>query len=527
MTSLVRGSALHTVLGACVLVLVLPLLTTRGRVGGDELDVYLRMVEFQSSGAGLWEFISTFSYGDFIFRHRLVWFLEQVTVVEAYARLTAWFGGQTKPVVREFLVAYSHTLLVWTAVLLSAAYIWKHSGVRKWHTVLLVYLVWFGGCGLFFLTGNFVECGMALLVVLRLVTVRAAQPIGRSRMAALVAIDCILIAIKPYSVVFCILTLPSFWPDGKERARFLGTYAFGLTLVLTPWMFMNGASGSVAVYSSLPWSLSPVTIGERLVHSLLSPAFGVIWAFPALAFAAFSGKGCLRPLAVKGVALLSCLLIFCSLPFWHGQVAGNRYLFPFLLFLLPEISRGFLRLLRAQPKFAWVVPALTLAFGPSIEFRNTAVMEYSEGTVLSHRGDPSLAPSGTVSQPDRSLRSRIFSDELPLLYDPSFHPAIFAWRVTLGKWIGAKEFRLANSLQDEVEMRAVYPMTAVSRVIFLLAERPKIGTDAIHVLEEAGLGSVVLWEVFRAILVSIYLALVTVACIHATRSPLASHDSFP
>lgn len=86
--------------------------------------------------------------------------------------------------------------------------------------------------------------------------------------------------------------------------------------------------------------------------------------------------------------------------------------------------------------------------------------------------------------------------------------------------MGIKEFRLAWSLQDTVEMRAVYPMTAISRVIFLLAERPQIGTDAIHILEEAGLANVRLWEIVRATLVAIYLALVTIACAYAERPRL-------
>ena len=136
MTMDVRGKTLLTIAGACALALALPLLTTRGRVGGDELDVYLRLVEYQNSGTGLWKFIAAFSYGDFIFRHRLVWFLEQVTVIEAYTKLNEYFGTQFRPLVREFLVAYSHTLLAWLAVLLSAAYVRKTVASTKCKGVL-------------------------------------------------------------------------------------------------------------------------------------------------------------------------------------------------------------------------------------------------------------------------------------------------------------------------------------------------------------------------------------------------------
>jgi hypothetical protein len=483
------------------LVLGLSLLTTRGRVGGDELEVFKQVIKLLDSGDGVAVLLGRPDSGGLVFSHRLFWFIQQYLVVFVADLIVAVLGVESSVLLRGFAVAYSQTVVAWTCVVMTCLFLVNKMRLRLPLAVLVTTLIWFVGTGLYFLTGNFIENTMALLVIARLYVFYSGKDLSENKrkIAALLVIDLLLFAIKPYSLFFTTITLLLANGGLPARRRFLVLYWSSMLVLMALWLSATYLFlGNSWPYSSLAWTFYPGIIAERFFHALFSFSFGLIWCFPALFFAFTSHEGW-RTIFVKVGALFVCLLFICLIPFWHGQVAGNRYLFPFLLFLVPEIARGFMEFTRRAKRSLLLVPFLFIVFLPSIDYRNTAISEYHDHWALK-------AASQTVDDADHPVKARLFKDDINLLYDRTFHPAVFAWQTVVAKLSGTVEYPPANSWSFYLQTRSVYPMTALSRVIYILEVRPEIGEDVYKILDRKGLSNLLLWQLLRALILATIIA---------------------
>lgn len=465
---------------AAILVLM-PLLTARGRVGGDELEVFGQLNHFYSTGLSLWGYFESKPVS--WLAHRLYWFLQQYAVVSVVNFGTHLAGVPDNPFFQQYAVSYSQSLFAWAGMLLCGWYAVLRLKLSYSQACMAVAMVWLTGYGILFLIGNYIETTMLFLVACRLFLFRENTD-GRSHplvVLGLVAVDFLLFAIKPYSIIFTALTLPLALRSEPSRMRFVVRYAFGMLALIILWELVIFIVANNYGYNSFPWDRTPTAILERFFHSVFSFTFGLAWSFPALWFLLSGWRDNGRPLAFKLAALLALQLFFCTLPFWHGGMAGGRYLFPFLLFLLPEIVHSFQGIAKRLPSTNLLVVLACLLTLPTIDYRNTNSSEYYNQTVI--RG---------VSPEDQLF----LADTYPL-YDYSLHPVVFAWRVVYAKVSGEATVKVSESVPAAMPIDAIYPMTGLSRIIYLLEVRPPIGENALRILESKGAASLGFWKGLR------------------------------
>ena len=91
---------------------------------------------------------------------------------------------------------------------------------------------------------------------------------------------------------------------------------------------------------------------------------------------------------------------------------------------------------------------------------------------------------------------------------------IFAWRVVTAKAYGDSVIKAAESAPITVPVSAIYPMTGVSRIVYLLEVRPPIGAEALRRLQAANIGSVEFWELLRTFVV--FLVVLGISCCAVT-----------
>jgi hypothetical protein len=107
-----------------------------------------------------------------------------------------------------------------------------------------------------------------------------------------------------------------------------------------------------------------------------------------------------RRLLFKMMGLCGCAAVFSLYDFFNGGIAGGRYIFPFVIALLPEIAAAASRLLDRTPLAAWALIPAQIAFLPVAWFG----YPYFPTNSL-----PSTGPCA----PD--------------------HPAVYSWKITAAK----------------------------------------------------------------------------------------------
>lgn len=157
----------------------------------------------------------------------------------------------------------------------------------------------------------------------------------------------------------------------------------------------------------------------RWVAAFFSFSYGIFLTAPFLVFAFWARSS---DLWLKSLAIMLVLAATLLFPFWAGEsgIAGNRYIFAYLLILLPEVGRGFKIVAGRHPRIALVVPLLVLVFLPCMAFRHNVTFDYAVG----QPGQPFLSHPAIGYPVSRG--ARITNQKMPI-WNPLFHPAVFGW----------------------------------------------------------------------------------------------------
>jgi hypothetical protein len=109
-------------------------------------------------------------------------------------------------------------------------------------------------------------------------------------------------------------------------------------------------------------------------------------------------------------------------------------------------------------------------------------------------------------------KEKIFEEDTYPLYDWTLHPAVFAWRVVIAKVSNETQLSIPGSKTVQIPLEAVYPMTAMSRLIYLLENNTTYNRDVVNWTRAVGLSNSRHWFVLRS-LVIVVLILGVLSCI--------------
>lgn len=475
------------VLLAVLACLVLTCLLSRGTSGGDEGAAMIFAADAKLRG---WHAMLNTPNGG-VRAHRLFWVAEKY-LLDGFYGLVLPAHFYARPLVRNAVMTVDGSLFMLASAF--AGWFFLTAKGHDWRIASLsVAALLLGSSAISFFTGGSIECMMCLFAILLTMLLDARTPLSRWQFAAALACGWCLIFCKEYSLLF-LLPLALLLRDRTQRLWFfIAMLAAGIAwLGLLAAASNNHGGGTMGFYRSLLSVHSAGIFLDRVTGQLLSLAFGLVWCFPLLAAAALSWRKNRETLLIKSAAILLVILFLALFPFPYGNgaVAGPRYTVPYLLAFLPEVADGIALLRTWQPRLLLSVPLAVLLFLPAIDYRNSLI---SRWLPVSNRSVPWPAT------------------------DVMMHPAVFAWHVVAAKHAHAVSLRPSRDLPYVVTLGEVFPMTGLSRIIYVLDNRgvePDTRLPTVSAwLVRNGLGNPLPWRILRGLLILLLLGWLTLSAL--------------
>lgn len=424
-----------------------------GKSAGDE-GVILDFVGALQSMHFHWsEFIAMAGREHWIYlSHHTVWFCLQLGFLGVYRAAVFFFPLLKDPLLFNWFMSYLLVIPAFAAVYLTYRYV--RTLLTDHHmAVVFCAAIWLGSYGIGFLTGGFIENALCFFMLLRLLLFNTApQP---TRLALL---DALIIATKAYAFPFCGITMiPLMRKHGK---KFTAIYSGSFLMFALLWLwFKTQFPPIVSAYFSWMngpnlWSLG--YFFQKFLHMFLSFSYGLVWTFPLVLLSWRTPEKSAVYYKYGGIAAIMLILNLYNGSDGIVGIAGNRYLFPFLLCLVPEMALASAALLRRSRHYLWVLVACIVLFFPSLEYRHNLVVAKAD-------------KFATVLQPSHAGPTDSAYDILPQA-QIRYHPGVFAWRVLLAKWHQQRTITLdlRDGLREAIDVEAILPMTFMSRFLYAM-----------------------------------------------------------
>jgi hypothetical protein len=335
-----------------LLVLFLTMFLAGGVVVGDEA-LLIQMVH------GLDQ--STLSFPDYArspegwyIPHHILWF----SILYFSTHIAALFHAS--PLLAEAIISCETVAAALTGIALCYIYLVRWQGLSPARAAWSVLALFAGGYGVFtFCMGGMAESYMVLVMAARLFfTGRDIDEAGAQKLAVL---DAVLIALKAYSLIFVIVAWPLWCVSRSARLAYLKFFTVLMLMLVAVKLWLWNPDP--LYYTDLA-SLNPQIVVVRFVQQFFSPWTGLLFCLPVLLVLLWSEEARRISLLVKGFALCGCAGFFSLYDFFNGDVAGGRYIFPFIIAFLPDIAAAASRLLDRLPRAAFLLPVAIFAFVP-------------------------------------------------------------------------------------------------------------------------------------------------------------------
>lgn len=443
-----------------IFVLVSILFVGHGKLDGDErmlLDLSSYVIDNNFSIVKL----SGFKAYSWLAAHHPLWFFMDFLIVTAVFVAAKLIPVLQNRIIIEFILSYGQVLTIATAIWLTYKYliISKHSHI---HALYCTLFFWFGSYACSFLSGGLIENTMCLLVIARLFLLEQFKnDSANDRTLILMAlVDVLLVASKPYALVYCI---PSFLFLGLGWKK-TGYYFIFLIPLLGLLLSFKLYLGTPNYLSALGLSVNSIAsllttilfFSKMLFIQLFSFSYGTMWSLPFLWFI-FARLN--RDLIVALIPLVFLFLLFGLLKdTWHGAsgIAGPRYIFPFVITLLPIAVKNAQLLIERYKSLLLAMPLFLILFLPTLNYSHNIVVHFTEFKRVSDDNENRWFPSTGRHQ----------LDEVPY-FDILFHPAIFAWKVQMSKLFNNEIVFTTGREVRSVKPNDVHPRILISRFIYL------------------------------------------------------------
>jgi hypothetical protein len=244
------------------------------------------------------------------------------------------------------------------AIALCYVFLIRRRGLTPTRSLFTILAVFVAGYGVYtFCMAGVVESYMTLVMAARLFFAER-QIQGRDAWK-LALLDIVLVTLKGYSIFFLVLTWPLLRFSGTGRRSYILWFALLLAALACVKLWLWNPTYIAAISGA-----SLLSAPLYFVQQFFSPWTGLLFCLPVLLVLFWAGKAYRRALLFKLLGLCGCAAFFSLYSFFTGEIAGGRYIFPYVIALLPEIAAGISQLLDRQPRAAWLLPAAVFAFLP-------------------------------------------------------------------------------------------------------------------------------------------------------------------
>lgn len=396
-----------------------------GVMSGDGNEMLELSYRFDNSGLSFHDFVSG-PHGGYAFHHVLWFGLTYVTLKVIGIFGAARFLNQVGVSAEQILVALA-------GVVLCHVYLVRRQKIAPPISAAVLLATFVGSYGIFVITmGGTVESWMIPVMAARLFCFEG--PATRPKALGLAVADLLLFAFKAYSAVFIVILFPLFWRRAPRDARLTYIAVLGV-LVLAFVLF------KLWIWNPMPEYFEPQNLPDfvwRLAQQIVSPWTGLPICMPVLLVLFWTAPAQRTALYFKLASLLGVMLFFSCYWFFDGGIPGGRYVFPYVLVLLPEIGEAAARLLNRHPRAIWLLPAIVAFFLP------TAALS------LPYFPKSKIVSTGPCTQ---------------------LNPGLYAWRLMAKKAAGDHDVAICY-LNDGYTMDirdATSPRTAPLRVAYILS----------------------------------------------------------
>jgi hypothetical protein len=417
------------------LIFILTFVFFRGRLGSDDLQAFDFAYNFVNNNINFIDYIGQ----NQVRAHRVVWIIQNIIIIYSLKIFSLFLNFDILFFSKYFcgwIISFYSTFSIY----LCFRY-FKKNFIDNNVAFIVCSGIFFGSSFLSYLTGSYIESLVIFLILLRF---------NVNNRYYILIIDCFLILIKPY---YFLIVLPLIILE----KNFLKNKIFHFITLLSLFALfkISTYSGFIPFVGALPFNFDLDFITKNIIYIIFSPGFGIIFTSTVPLFLIIIGFQ--RSSLIKILFIFLFIIFISTLPFWHGQGPGGRYLISSLFIFLPEFVNA-IKILRKNKfllKFLITIILLTLLHLPALEFRNTNIVNYEKSVVYKKN----------VSEPakDTDLDSFPYRDLL-------FQNAIFANLILYYK-IHGKDNHVVVLENINFKIGDVYPMTGLQRFIFIVKNK--------------------------------------------------------
>lgn len=422
------------------LIFIIPLAFTlilvgRAKIGGDEEAIFSFVLDLKNHHFNYISFFKS-NYGNrYLSLHLFDFFILSFTTL-------IWHSiGWLIPFLQNTfilgtLVSYTTVMANFFSMILMMKIVFMHC--KNFYLSFLICVgFWFGGYSIAFLTGGHIESYMILMILLR-VYVQSCEN-EKKRLAAFIIIDTALGMIKAYSLLFCFLSLPYFFKFNKKDLIRFSIYSFFVLGINFIWMkAKNGLYNQGDYFSTfiVPFEIMTKTwyIPKNIFEQFFGFTYGLVWGLP-LYFIFIPFCYSKKVLLNRFFPVFSIMLFLSTISFWsgHSGIPGSRYIFPFLIWLIPQFTEGVENVLQRFKTTSLLIPLCIIFFLPVINFRNNLIVDIRSPNLISQISDAFLPEKKEVHRPQFKLWNENtvhnWDPIIGLEWEINMHPAIFAWNI--------------------------------------------------------------------------------------------------
>jgi hypothetical protein len=417
------------------LIFILSFVFFRGRLGSDDLQAFDFAYNFVNNNINFIDYIGQNQAR----AHRVVWIIQNIIIIY-FLKIFSLFLNFDILFFSKYFCGWIISFYSTFSIYLCFRY-FKKNFIDNNVAFIVCSGIFFGSSFLSYLTGSYIESLVIFLILLRF---------NVNNRYYILIIDCFLILIKPY---YFLIVLPLIILE----KNFLKNKIFHFITLLSLFALfkISTYSGFIPFVGALPFNFDLDFIIKNIIYIIFSPGFGIIFTSTVPLFLIIIGFQ--RSSLIKILFIFLFIIFISTLPFWHGQGPGGRYLISSLFIFLPEFVNA-IKILRKNKfllKFLITIILLTLLHLPALEFRNTNIVNY-EKSVVSKKN---------VSEPakDTDLDSFPYRNLL-------FQNAIFANLILYYK-IHGKDNHVVSLENINFKIGDVYPMTGLQRFIFIVKNK--------------------------------------------------------
>lgn len=419
-----------------------------GLIGGDHKQVTDFILSYDSFNGSFNEFLKISNWS-FELSHRYIWIFHDLIIF--YISNFIFFFNQS-------LSTFAFTYLagwILTFYFFISFYIFYQLIRDKCSFVISIIIsisLFFGTTLISLFTGFVQEPMTILLIVLRFK--------NRNYYLKLL-IDFLIIAIKPFYILIVLGMILSGIKNFKNFKKSLQYLIFLLIIFISFRLFLLGSIINTSenlniIYQFYMRAFDIENILINVFNIFFSISFGQIFllSIPYILII-YGNKGIST--YIKFLFFLLLCIFLGTVPFWHGHMAGSRFLAPAIFIFIPEFIRASEKLEKLDDlKFKKIILILICIFSflnlPSLEYRNTSIHDYKNNSA--YYTEPSASRLGFND----------LSYDYYDLNDLRFHPLIFAVNICFVK-IMDKDFFIYRDIT--ITKKNIYPASGLARLIYI------------------------------------------------------------